>query len=265
MTAIVGIFCRDGIVIGSDSSATFVTGHTPTIEQKCKKIEIIGDQVILAGTGTIGLGQRFKEILSNYWSKNEGGGKTPITIARELAHRAIVDFSSTGVGSGVIGPSGPLRGQYGALLAFPAEGRFHLVEFQVQDFQPELKTADLCFVSMGSGQNITDPFLGLMRRVFWADPKDSPPNLNEGTFIVTWTLNHVIELNPGGIAGPPQIAVFDSAKRKARLLSDAEIQEHLGNAQGAEKYLGAYKNVLQEGGREKIPPAPSSASPSAAR
>ena len=37
--------------------------------------------------------------------------------------------------------------QYGALVAFPAEKKIHLCEFQVSDFQPELKTEHLWYVS----------------------------------------------------------------------------------------------------------------------
>ena len=51
MTAIIGIYCRDGVVIGADSSASF--SHTPafrTIEQQVRKLEVIGSQIILART-----------------------------------------------------------------------------------------------------------------------------------------------------------------------------------------------------------------------
>ena len=49
MTAVVGVLCKDGVVVGSDSSATF--GPHPqfhTIEQRCKKISVIEDRIIVA-------------------------------------------------------------------------------------------------------------------------------------------------------------------------------------------------------------------------
>jgi 20S proteasome alpha/beta subunit len=216
-----------------------------TIEQKVKKVEVIADQVILAGTGAVGLGQRFKEIVTDYWTSNQGQAKTPITIAKELCTAALRDFASTGMAPG----------GYGALLAFASGGKIHLCEFPTTDFQPEFKTQNMWFVSMGSGQQITDPFLGLMRRVFWGD---TPPHVNEGIFAVTWALQHVIELNCGGIAAPAQLAVLDSEKRKARLLGDEEIQEHISNAQGAEKHLQSYRDILQGKKGEPIPPPPES-------
>lgn len=63
MTAIVGILCKDGIVIGTDSSATFSASTTSTIEQPVKKISIIENRVIVAGSGQIGLDQRFCDVV----------------------------------------------------------------------------------------------------------------------------------------------------------------------------------------------------------
>src|SRR5437868_5346019 len=207
MTALIGIYCQDGVVIGSDSSASFA--HTPnvrTIEQKVKKVEVIADQVIIAATGAVGLGQRFSEIVREYWINKKGQSKNHIEIAKDLCRAGCEDFASTGV----------QKGLYGALVAFPSSKskRPQICEFPITDFQPEFKNEKMWFVSLGSGQPITDPFLGLMRRVFWGD---TPPHLNDAIFAVTWSLKHVIELNPGGINGPQQIAVLDM-NNKARLL-----------------------------------------------
>lgn len=57
MTILVGLLCKEGIVIGADSSATFGSAQFRTIEQPTDKIEIIDNQIIVAGTGQIGLGQ----------------------------------------------------------------------------------------------------------------------------------------------------------------------------------------------------------------
>jgi hypothetical protein len=111
---------------------------------------------------------------------------------------------------------------------------------------------------MGSGQPITDPFLGLMRRVFWPN---SVPLLNEGIFAATWALKHVIELNPGGINGPPQIATLDLKTKKAKLLSDPELEEHMNNAKGAEVYLREYKAILQGKASHSVPEIPAQIKP----
>ena len=69
MTLVVGILCKDGVVIGADSAITFgLSSQQPTIEQPySKKITVILDQVIIAGTGAVGLGQRFAETTAKLW------------------------------------------------------------------------------------------------------------------------------------------------------------------------------------------------------
>ena len=64
MTAIVGLLCKNAVIIGADSSTTFAQGQVPTIEQPSEKIEVIGEKVIVAGTGQVGLGQRFSVIVN---------------------------------------------------------------------------------------------------------------------------------------------------------------------------------------------------------
>jgi hypothetical protein len=65
MTVIVGILCSDGVVIGSDSAMAAGRLHTGyTIERQegdVLKIEIIERNVITAGTGAMGLAQRFND------------------------------------------------------------------------------------------------------------------------------------------------------------------------------------------------------------
>jgi hypothetical protein len=58
-----------------------------------------------------------------------------------------------------------------AIIAFSASNGFNLCEFATKDFQPELKTDQMWFVSMGSGQPILDPFLGLIRKAFFTESR----------------------------------------------------------------------------------------------
>jgi 20S proteasome alpha/beta subunit len=233
MTAIVGIKCKDGIVIGADSSATFASGNFRTIEQPTDKIDIIGDRVIVAGTGQIGLGQRFCEIVRQAWTEKKFQ-QSPIEIAKLLTQNSIQDFASTQA----------RMGEYGALVAYPSENRFHLCEFSVADFQPELKTEKLWYVSMGSGQPITDPFLAFIREVFW---DNGLPNTHEAVFAATWTLDQAIKFNPGGVNGPIQIAVLRQGEKgiEARMLDDTELYQHFQNIDEAKKRLRDYRNNHQ--------------------
>lgn len=247
MTILIGVLCKDGVVVGTDSSATFGDSRVRTIEQPCKKIEIIDDHIIITGTGQIGLGQRFTEIVDTYWKQNGFRDKSDVHACKELCALGIKDFISTNVP----------KGAYGSLMAFAANGRFNLCEFAVDDFQPELKTNNIWYVAMGSGQNIGDPFLGLIRRIFW---KDAPPKISGGIFAVLWALEHIIDLNPGGIKGPPQMAILESSKSgfRARMLEDSELAEHRDNVRGAEEHLEKYKEILEGKSDNKIPEPPGS-------
>ena len=165
-------------MIGSDSSATF--GPHPqshTVEQSVKKICIIEDRIIVAGTGEVGLGQTFCEAVRQQWQKMSFRDQSPIQIAKEFCKGGKDDFAHTKA----------QQGTYGAMVAFPTKGnKFHHCEFAVQNFQPELKTGDMWFTSMGSGQPITDPFLALLKRVFW---REVQPLVDEAVFAASWPSN----------------------------------------------------------------------------
>jgi 20S proteasome alpha/beta subunit len=242
MTVLVGILCQDGVVIGSDSCATFVAGQMRTIEQRTvKKVRNIGTDVIIAGTGHVGLGQRFLDVVTKDRINGQYPRNNAIDVCREISKKTTTDFSSTQAD----------RNQFGALMAFWSKEGPSLCEFQARDFQPELKNDEIWYVSMGSGQPITDPFLGFLRRVFW---KDKRPRVKEAIFAVTWALEHTIDLNPGGINGPSQIGVLEN--KVARLLTPDEITAHVANTVGAQDYLAGYPNQLLNAAAKTLPPAP---------
>ena len=230
MTAIIGILCKDGVVIGADSSATFAAGNFRTIEQKTNKIEIIDEKIIVANTGHVGFGQRVNDNVINYFRK-PSNQKNHIAIGRELSAQIIQDARSTGA---------PL--QNAATIAFEHKGELYLLELEAGTFQPEFKTKNLWYVSMGSGQTITDPFLGFIRRLIWGDEQ---PNIRGGIFAALWTLMQAIELNAGGINGPPQIAILkkENGKSKANILTDAELEEHKDFISELEAKISSAKNL----------------------
>lgn len=237
MTIAVGVLCQDGVVIGADSSATFSAGMEPTIEQKTEKINIIGGNVIVTGTGQGGLGQRFNYVVEKYMRDGHLKPDKPYQeVGREIAAFTIQNFASTQTRAG----------QFGGLMAFPLGNSFHLCEFATADLQPEFKTPDIWYVAMGSGQKIADPFLGLIRRVFW---KDSRPTCQDGIFYVSWVLHQTIDLNAGGIDGPMKITILqnsaDNSGFKARFITKDELDQHLENIDGLEKHIGQYKEIMQ--------------------
>lgn len=164
MTVIVGILCKDGVVIGTDSSATFADGTgAGTIEQPTDKVFIYENTAVMVGTGSVGINQRFREVMTRRWGMIKDF--TALALAKDLSRHLIEDLIYTHAS----------KGQYGALVAYPTKNEgFQLCEFEVTDLQPELKNANMWYVSMGSGQRITDPFLAFIRDVFW---QAGPPTL----------------------------------------------------------------------------------------
>ena len=244
MTAIVGVLCRDGAVIGTDSSATFSTGQQKTIEQQTEKLYLVADRIVIAGTGSVGLGQRFNAIVERAWKDNGFSAQaTRIEIGKALSQTAIEDFKSTYA----------LQGTFGALLAFPVGDSPVLCEFDTQHFQPEVKTPQVWYCSMGSTQPITDPFLALMREIFWSTGQ---PSVDEATFAVTWALDHAIAVNPGGVNGPARIAVLkrERGQFRARLLDGADLEEHRGLIEEAKDRLRELP--AQFGANENAPDVP---------
>lgn len=192
------------------------------------------------------MGQRFCNQVRALWAQKKVPCQDEFSFTKALAQVARQDFAETGCA----------QGQYGALVAFPCKTGRHLVEYAVADFQPELKNKNMWYVSMGSGQSIIDPFLGLFRDVFW---EDGPPTVQEAIFATTWMLEHAVKVNPGGVNGPICIAALESVKNdwKAHLLSDDELLEHHGGVEAAKDALRHYKErVVKDEGAVEIPEPP---------
>lgn len=254
MTSIVAIRCRDGVVVGADSSATLGDGgQVRTIEQLTeRKIEIVGEQVIVAGTGYIGHGQRFCAVVRRLWDDKAFIGKPEIEIGKMLSSEGLKDFAQTHI----------QQIAYSVFVTYVAEDKPCLCELPGGQaaFQPEIKDPeDLWFASMGSGQQITDPFLALFKEIFW---KDGPPNVQGGIFMAMWALRHACEVNPGGIKGPNRIAILarEKGKLRARMLGDDELAEHGNMVNEATRHIASFKDVVEgKAGTSDVPQPPSKA------
>ena len=242
MTVLVGIRCADGVVIGADGSATFTHGRQQTIEQPTKKkIRIIGERVIVASSGSIGLSQRFCHVVDGLWRGGAFKNKGPIDIGKMLSINAINEFRETALG----------QADLSVLVACAANGSHPPSKIPLlcelpssTSFQPEMKCQDdIWYVSVGSGQPIVDPFLAFLRSVFW---KNTTPNLHGGIFIALWALLHACEVNPGGINEPITISVLVRKQDGfiARLLSENELDQHRNIVKGAIDHMASFRDIL---------------------
>ena len=237
MSLLVGILCQNGVVIASDSSRASGADGPATIEQPLEKTRVVARDLIFAATGQVGLGQRLEPTLRELREDSRFPEWQHMAIARSISAEAMRDFTATG---------SDLRG-FGALVAFRCATGFHLCEFTVGGLQPEFKRPELWFASMGRARATAESLLGLVRRTLLADRR---PSLEEGIFAAAWSLGHAIELRPGRVQGPPQIAVLadDPADplRPARLLSEAEVADQLGKVRRVEEHLGQIRRLLSK-------------------
>ena len=206
---------------------TMSTGTLSTIEQPTEKLAVIDSRAIIAGTGSIGHGQRFRHVVETalknreFVAERNGERQHSVDICRNISRATVTDFQQTCT----------KLNAYSALLAVPVGREPVLCQFD-DGFQPTLFTEQMWFCSMGSTQPITDPFLALMREIFW--PTDQP-TVQEATLAVTWTLDHAISVNPGGVNGPARIAVLEP--NGSRLLADADLNEHRSWIEDARRQL----------------------------
>ena len=179
-------------------------------------------KVIVAGSGPVGLLQRYRHVVADLWNQKKLSGDVR-TVGNTLSKGGIQEFAQTGIA--------PPNIPFSALVALPVEKQPVLYELPGNEhlFQPETKEKDdLWYVSVGSGQPIVDPFFGFLRTVFWSD--GSSPSLREGAIMALWALEHACEVNPGGIKKPISIAVLELEKNenKARRYSGDELEEARG-------------------------------------
>jgi hypothetical protein len=176
MTVIVGISCSDGVVIGSDSTMVagrVTTGYTIERQSDVLKIEVIGNDIITAVTGAMGLAQRFndqvaatvKQLREPYQVPQQfvpGFGPinctrlqkmlmllgtvpqnsvpydvlSPVEIGRIISQSTIDDFQRT-QSAWQLQPN--VGWGLGALLAFVHADKPHLIDFDPVQFHPEMR------------------------------------------------------------------------------------------------------------------------------
>lgn len=249
MTVIVGVRCSDGIVIGTDSAATSTAGQIPVLRTDVDKIFLVGDRTIIAGTGAIGLTQRFHQIVEAAWT-SKLFQKDTLTCVRQLVKDAREDFQRTQV---PFHQQGGL--QFGVVLGAVFSGAPDLIEFGTYDFQPEIKRGKLFFVSMGSGQPLADPFLAFVKRVLW---RDQTPTVDAAKIGVYWALNHTIDCAPEYVGRPIALAILKrtGGTWQASLMGEAELAEQAQYITQMEEHLANYTPTAIENAPTTPPPKP---------
>lgn len=240
MTLIVGILCRDGVVLASDSAATFGSAGRPTIgQQEMRKLRRINDHLLYTSTGAVGISQLIADKLKSLWEgKIFSGSQSPENvmdkIGKEIVQLVGPYLQTANLQRSLVGDASSSLCK--SLVAMPVNQKSCLFNFDVNG-APERSTPDLPFIALGSGQPIADPFLAFLRRLLWSDRE---PTLAEGRLAAVWTIEHVGRTNPGGVGGSVQLATLAPSAGKTPTVSEVseeDIQEHLQRVVSAEQSL----------------------------
>lgn len=233
MTLIVGVACRDGVVIGADSIAT---AGTAVEQQVSNKITIEEDDVIIACSGSAGLSQLIKEELSGSW--HEFKQLRCMTDVRNAVSGAM--YSQIEPMAKRAKSAGKAFGGCNTMVALPVNHTPALFHFNPLADSLEI-TSEFPFVSIGSGNRQADPFLAFIKRILWNDR--APSSTRVAIFGVLWTLQHVSTVSAGlGVGEPHRIAVLEKRGTAwiANLLGEGELSEHRQAIIEAEDALRAF-------------------------
>ncbi len=239
MTLVIGIKCRNGIVVGADSMATL--GGPVNVQQSNSKIRVYDENVIVGISGSHGMSQIELDSLEGHWqtavvNKSKNDAKLFISQTAFAATLPYINLSKN-----------LLIGQVdqnlltGLLVAAPICKEPVLLSYNEQKSVMEADDS-IFFLSQGSGTPMATPFLKFIDRIIWNG--EPPQTIVDGVFGVLWALHHVIETNATmGVGGDANIAVLEKAQNEewnARILQKEELLEHQNRVMDAEKTIGNY-------------------------
>lgn len=254
MTVVVVFHCPDGVVIAADSMLTPSLGTISVGHHHGRKIAVLPGPQLFAFAGDQGQAARFKTMAELSHAQIAGMGH-PLDYGLALSQGIVTQLKNTGIVGNAIGAN--------AILAYGHGGGHHCCMFEGQ-LQPRLLDEHHFYAALGSGKLSADPFLRFLVDVFCANGR---PTLREAIFLATWTVQHVIDTNPGGVAGPIRVATFSldgTGALSALELPDDDIAEHQQAIESAATALRKWRDEIQSGdaaGDAPEPPAPPEQSP----
>lgn len=237
MTVVVIFNCTDGVVIAADSMITPSIGGIGVGHHHGQKISVLPGPQLFAFAGDVGQNARFR-ILAESNPGIINNQAHAIDYPLQLTAGIIQQFTATGINNSI---------DANPVLAFAHNGVHQCCVFEGA-LQPRLLDEHHYYAALGSGKLSADPFLRFLVDVFCNNGR---PSVREGIFLATWTVQHVIDVNPGGVAGPIRIATLQSDGAGgfvARSLPNDEISEHQQAIESASKALRIWRDQLQSGG-----------------
>jgi len=228
VTLVVGVLCSDGAVLAADRQATDAAAGMPTIAHSVTKIAKIGSDCLFAFSGGVGLGQQIcdittrcrKDVFEQYpAARSISDFQTALRSLLDKTY-ATANAAAPVLGAARVGPDVTCT----CVLAAPFKGELHLAEI-TPTATIERKTAELPFVTLGSGKGNADSFLGFLSQTFWQGVQ---PNVRDATLAAYWTVKHAIEQHTALVGIGIDVFIIEkvAGKYKARQLANSDFAEH---------------------------------------
>ncbi len=236
MTVVVAFFCSDGVVIAADSMITPRMGNVNVGHHHGKKIYMTAGPQVHAFAGDPGQSDRFK-MIAELNSANAANFQMPLQYTLDLTAKFVQQLIATGLQNAL---------DLNTILAFAHGGEHRCCVFEGL-MQPRLLDENHFYVALGSGKLSADPFLRFLVDIFC---KNGHPKVSEAIFLATWTIQHVIDTNSGGVAGPIRITTFkkdDAGAFQAHELTDNERAEHEEAMESAIDALISWHDKMKAG------------------
>ncbi len=243
MTAIVGFLCSDGVVVAADSMLTPNMGGTAVGHHKGKKLHELLGRFVTGYAGDQGQATRFRLTVEES-SASFDANAHPMDFLEAISGKFVDRLTNSRENEVAVE----------TMLAFGCAQGACLCVFDNRA-QPVLLDYNHFYAALGIGKMAADPFLRFLVDIFCVD---GPPQINEAIFLSLWTLQHVIDTSPGGVAGPIAIGVLRLAEGEwaARVLSGEELQEHRQAVDSATDALRDWRKGLGSGTITVVPPVP---------
>jgi 20S proteasome alpha/beta subunit len=246
MTVVVGFHCSDGVVIAVDSMITPSMGNAALGHHHGQKVFALNGTQLFAFAGDQALAHRARYIVEQ--NPPLAATAHPLLHATHIHAVTSQHFGTTAINIA--------NANVVTVVAFDFNNTHQCCAFGIGGgFQPMLLDAGNFFVALGSGKQFADPFLRFVADTFCSTGQ---PTVSEARFLATWVVQHVIETNPGGVAGPIRMAVLArnaQGQLEAIELPADNVQEHLE----AVKEAGQVLRDWRAKGKAGQPPAPPAA------
>ena len=247
MTLLVGILCKDGVVVAADRQVSEANIGMPT-----RKIDILGSNSVFAASGDVSVGQRVRAVLSEWEGKADAKYTEAIsTLSPKIAKEALLPSYQVAQAIGM-----PFENYPACISLFASvfKDGVHVACIDPSaNFRELEKHSPFCCLGSGNASGLS--FLTFIWSVFFAD---TSPSLSEGVFAAYWTVQVAIELQSLYVGLGVDVCVLPSENNKnAEMVSESELRENDELIKEARKaLLSVSSRIRGRNSSQNIPPLP---------